>query len=103
MIPTGRADDERPDPVLFEGVGEGDDDDDDDLEEVGVEEGSTTVDGPLGMLEDVLGMKVAVGVSALTLVPVPVRDGGTPEDGGRHLGVLVESRKHWYPDAGERC
>lgn len=100
MIPTGRADDDRPDPVLFEGVGEGDDDD---LEEVGVEEGSRTVDGPLGTLEDVLEMKVAVGVFTLTLVPVLVRDGGTPEDGGRHLGVLVESRKHWYPDAGERC
>ena len=100
MIPAGRADDERPDPVLFEGVGEGDDED---LEEEGVEEGRTTVDGPLGVVEDVLGIKVAVGVSALTLVPVPVRDDGTPEDGGRHLGVLAESRKHWYPDAGERC
>ena len=99
MAPAERADDERPDPVVSVGEGEGEDVD---LEEVVVEERSTTVDGPLGRV-DVVGIKVAVGlVSVLTLVLtlVLVRDGGTTEGGTRHLGVLVESRKHSYPDAG---
>ena len=107
MTPTERADDERPDPVLpevFEEEGEGEEEEEDvDLEEVGVEGGSTIVDGPLGV-EDVLGIKVAVGPFVLTLVLTLVlpRVDGTPEDGGLHLGVLEESRKHWYPDADGR-
>jgi len=101
LAPTERADDERPDdPVVsFEGEGEGEDVLD--PEEVGFERG-TSVDGPLGVGEDLVGIKVAVGPFVLTLVlilvfaPVLVllRDGGTPEDGGRHFGVLEESRKH---------
>jgi hypothetical protein len=93
LTPTERADDERPDPALFVGEGEGEGEDVD-LEEVEVDWGSTTVDGPLGTDDDVLGIKVASGVLMLVLamVLVPLRDGGTPEDGGRHLGALEESR-----------
>ena len=86
-------------PEVFEEEGEGEEEEDVDLEEVGVEEGgSTIVDGPLGEVEDVLGIKVAVGPFVLVLPRVD----GTPEDGGLHLGVLEESRKHWYPDADGR-
>ena len=64
---------------------------------------NTVVDGPRG-IEFVLGWtKVTDG---RLWVPVPVRvDGppedGTPEDERLHWGVLDESRKHWYPAAGE--
>jgi hypothetical protein len=73
-------------------------------EEVEFEEGSTIADGPLGVVDGVLGIKVAVRpsvlTSVLTMVLVLMRNGRAPEEGGQYLGVLTGPRKHLYPDTG---